>query len=546
MLFYPRKLKSRIAILVGVLALASAVLASLAVLHPMRQQMRAVVGNQQVALLASTAAALDQQIADRRTLLRAVAESAARNHELQPADLQALVEQHPVLREEFDNVVVFDAAGTLIANLGDRRATGDQSAANTRTFQETIDTREGVISPPYRSPFSGKPTILLLEPVIGADGSVAWVVGGALSLVNARFMGQFLASRPGSSAYFFLIDQQGTIIYHPDASRVLRNVWHEEGGVTDITRQALEGFEGWTEGVTKEGQRALIAATHLRRTGWTLTVVYPASEAFAPLLQGEYAAWLSAAVVTLLAAGVGLWLVSWFLRPLRRLHRQVDMLAAGTAEISVLDSARADEIGSLSRAFFGLSQQRREAEERLALLSRTDALTGLNNRRMFEAELPAAIARARRRHQGLVLAFLDIDRFKEINDTFGHAVGDRVLGEFADRLRRSVREVDTIARLAGDEFVIIFETIDTQERIGPIVNKLLDVIREPFACGGTPLAVTATVGVAYSTGKVSPDKLLRIADDALYEAKAAGRNTWALRQVDVAIDAAIDGALPAP
>ncbi|WBS05159.1 diguanylate cyclase [Pseudoduganella sp. SL102] len=545
MVLYPRTLKSRIAILVGVLALASAVLASLAVLHPMRQQMRAVVGNQQAALLASTAAALDQQISDRRTLLRAVAESAAREGGLRPAGLQSLLEQHPVLRDEFDNVVVLDASGTLIANLADRRATGDRGAAKARTFRETIATREGVISPPYRSPFTGKPTIVLLEPVIGEDGSVAYVLGGALSLVNARFMGQFLASRPGSSAYFFLIDQQGTILYHPDASRVLRNVWREEGGITDTTRQALAGFEGWTEGITKEGQRALLAATHLRRTGWTLTVVYPAAEAFAPLQQGEDAAWLSAAAVTLLAAGAGLWLVSRFLRPLRRLHRQVDMLAAGTADIGVLDSARADEIGSLSRAFFGLSQQRRAAEERLALLSRTDVLTGLNNRRMFEAELPAAIARARRQHQGLVLAFLDIDRFKDINDTFGHAIGDRVLGEFADRLRRSVREVDTIARLAGDEFVIIFETIDTQARIAPIVDKLLAAIREPFACGGMMLDVTATVGVAYSTGKVAPDKLLKIADDALYEAKAAGRNTWALRHVDVAADPLKDAGPPA-
>ncbi|MUI11483.1 diguanylate cyclase [Massilia dura] len=529
----PRTLKARIALLVSVLALASALLASLAVLYPMERQMRALVGEQQVALLASAAAALDQQVSDRRVLLRAIAEDAARVPGLRSAGLQPLLEQHAVLRDEFDNVVVFDRAGSVIANLANRRGVGDTTAANTRTFRETVDTREGVISPPFRSPLSGKPSIVLTEPVIGANGDVMFVLGGALSLVNARFMGQFLAARPGPSAYFYLIDQRGTIIYHPDASRVLHNVWREPGGVTEVTRRALSGFEGWTEGVTKEGRSALIAATHLRRTGWTLTVVYPVAEAFAPLRQGESAARMSTAAVTLLATAAGFYLASVFLRPLGRLHRRVDMLVAGTADIDVLDSVRSDEVGSLSRAFFALSQQRREAEHRLALLSRTDTLTGLHNRRMFEAELPAALARARRSHTGLVLAFLDVDHFKRINDTFGHATGDQVLCEFARRLLGSVREVDTIARLAGDEFVIIFENIDSESRVAPMMEKLLDTIREPFVCGAGPLAVTTTVGVAFSAGKISADNLLKVADEALYGAKAAGRDTWAFRDGDI-------------
>ena len=525
----PVTLKARIAILVSMLALASALLASLAALQPMRQQMRTLVGNQQVALLASTGAALDQEIGARQVLLRSIAENIAREARTGPADLQLLLEQHPILRDEFDNVLAFDVTGRAVANLADRRGIGERVARNNTAFQETLAMRDGAVSPPYRNPLTGKPAIMLTEAVTGADGNVALVLGGGLSLVNAHFMGHFLSARPGPTAYFYLIDQHGTIIYHPQSARVLHNVWREQGGVTEVTRRALGGFEGWTEGVTKEGQRALIAATHLRRTGWTLTLVYPVEDAFAPLREGERAAWLSTAAVTLLAAALGLALIALFLAPLKQLHQRVEMLVAGTADISILDSARADEIGGLSRAFFALSRQRRQAEERLALLSRTDTLTGLNNRRAFEAELPAAIARARRQDKGLALAFLDVDYFKQINDTHGHAVGDRVLCEFARRLRVTVRQVDTVARLAGDEFVIIFESVETEAAIAPIMDKLLAAIRVPFDCGAQCLTVTATVGVACAADAIGPDALLRMADEALYAAKAAGRDRWTLR-----------------
>lgn len=526
----PRTLKFRIALVVSMVALAAAVLASFAVLLPMRQQMQGIVGNHEATLLASAAAALDQEISARRVLLRSIAEAAGQPRPHDGAAAQALLEQHGVLREEFDNVVVFDPAGQVIANLADRRAVGDRSAAGGRTLLDTLAQREGTISPPFRSPLTGKPAVMLVEPVIGADGSVAAILGGGLSLLNARFMGHLQSLRPARSSYFFLLDERGTIMYHPHAARVLKNVWQEEGGATDITRRAMAGFEGWTEGMTKEGQRALVATTRLRRSGWILGVVYPVAEAYAPLRRGEQAAWVSMGVVTVLAAAIGLWLTVVLLKPLQRLQGRVERLSAGAVDIGVLDSPRADEIGSLSRAFFALSQQRQDAESRLALLTRTDTLTGLNNRRMFEAELPAALARARRVERGLALAFFDVDYFKQINDTHGHAIGDQVLCEFAQRLRSTLRKVDTVARLSGDEFVIVLELVDTPAAVEPLILKLLYAIRQPFSCGGLHLAVTATVGVAHGTGRIPAERMLKVADEALYAAKAAGRNTWELRE----------------
>lgn len=530
MRFWRRTLKIRFAFVVSMVALAAAVLASIAVLLPMRQGMQTVVGEHEVALLAGTAAALDQEIAARRTLLRSVAEGVGGPDRHDRAAAQALIERHAVLREEFDNVVVFDTDGQIIANLADRRGVGDRSAAGGKTLRDTLRNREGSISPPFRSPLTGKPAVMLVEPVLGADGNVVAILGGGLSLINARFMGHLQSLRPGRSSYFFLVDERGTIMYHPHGSRVLQNVWREPGGITDVTRRALGGYEGWSETLTKNGTRALVATTRLRGAGWTLGVVYPVAEAYGVLHQAEKAAWLSMGVATLLAAAVGLWLTAILLKPLQRLQRRVEKLSAGSADIDVLDSRRTDEIGRLSRAFFALSRQRQEAEGRLALLTRTDTLTGLNNRRMFEEELPAALARARRTGRGLALAYFDVDHFKQINDTFGHAIGDRVLCEFARRLRSALRQVDTVARLAGDEFVIVLELVDTPEAVEPLILKLLNAIRQPFVCDGICLAVTTTVGVAHAAGMVSGERMLKVADEALYAAKAAGRNNWELRE----------------
>ncbi len=526
--FLPRTLRFRVAVLVGLLSLAAGLLSSLVALYPVGSKMKALVGDQEFALLTSAAAALDQDIGAKRTLLRPLSAALAGDVVLDGAGLQRFLEARLVLREEFANVIVFNVAGKIVANLADRREVGVSSRHGANAVAETLRNREGVLSPPYRSRLTGHPIVLVTEPVFDSRGNIKYVLGATVNLWNARFMGQFTAPRPGHTAYFFLLDQQGTIIFHPDRERLLHNVWHEPGGPVPSTRAALEGFEGWKEGVTKKGRPALVAYKRLHRTGWILGTVYPVEEAFAALYEAERTAYLSLFGITALAAGAGLFLTSRFLRPLGRLRQRVQLLTDGQADIDVLDTARNDEIGDLSRAFFRLSQQRQEAEARLALLSRTDVLTGLNNRRMFEAELPAALARAGRTGGNLALAYLDIDEFKRINDTHGHPAGDEVLVEFARRLRGNVREVDVVARLAGDEFVILFGMIGTGAQLTGVMDKLLAAIRQPFHCSVGELAVTASVGGGFGAQPVSAQQLLGVADAALYQAKAAGRDTWAL------------------
>ncbi len=170
-----------------------------------------------------------------------------------------------------------------------------------------------------------------------------------------------------------------------------------------------------------------------------------------------------------------------------------------------------------------------ETQARLELLARVDTLTGLPNRRQFDERMAQVMGRTRRTRQPMAVMYLDIDHFKSINDAFGHPVGDAVLCEFARRLEGCVRTTDTVARLAGDEFVILLEGIDGGAEAGLIAAKVVARIRVPFNMAGVPLAVTASVGVAtYEGAAQTAAEMLALADRALYRAKKLGRDRYAL------------------
>ena len=173
----------------------------------------------------------------------------------------------------------------------------------------------------------------------------------------------------------------------------------------------------------------------------------------------------------------------------------------------------------------------REYERQLHALAHSDHLTGLPNRRSYEERFAQAIARARRGATPLALAYLDLDHFKQINDSLGHAVGDAVLREFARRLGATVRATDTVARLAGDEFVIVLEQVGSPLECERIAAKLLDAIRAPFLLDGHTLAVTSSIGIAWSA-RPEQVALAHAADDGLYRSKHAGRDTASVLVVE--------------
>lgn len=167
-------------------------------------------------------------------------------------------------------------------------------------------------------------------------------------------------------------------------------------------------------------------------------------------------------------------------------------------------------------------------QESVALLryhAHHDALTGLPNRPQFEERLREAVACANRHGRPFAVLFLDLDGFKVINDDLGHASGDVVLIEVARRLRRSLRASDTLARIHGDEFVVILPEMSEPHEAGSLAQKLLAVVSDPIAVAGTTVRVQASIGVAlYPNDGANPRALLRAADTAMYQAKLKGKN----------------------
>lgn len=214
-------------------------------------------------------------------------------------------------------------------------------------------------------------------------------------------------------------------------------------------------------------------------------------------------------------------------------------IEAVSRRIPAEDSARPPELMLAARnisrrvaAEQALAESRRELER----MSREDALTGLANRRQFEERLQLALKRLKRHDTPLVLMYMDVDHFKQVNDGYGHAAGDAVLRVFASRLCDSVRETDLVARLGGDEFAILLE--DAAPGSGETVaTKLLQAMREPIDACGTPLVVGTSIGIAYALHPVDPARLAADADAALYAAKRAGRSRFEVVHVDAPGDA---------
>lgn len=166
-------------------------------------------------------------------------------------------------------------------------------------------------------------------------------------------------------------------------------------------------------------------------------------------------------------------------------------------------------------------------EEELRRLARVDMLTGLPNRRSYQEGLEAAAQRARRSGHGLALMFLDVDHFKQVNDTLGHAAGDIVLQEFARRVKGAVRVTDTVCRLAGDEFTVILEGLNGRDEAALVAEKIIAAFQAPFDLATGARKVSTSVGVAYTKEfPVVLAELNETADRALYAAKSRGRGCF--------------------
>ena len=196
----------------------------------------------------------------------------------------------------------------------------------------------------------------------------------------------------------------------------------------------------------------------------------------------------------------------------------IEQLQRSEHELETRVTARTTELAAANARLLQSEQQQRE-------LAQHDMLTGLANRALFSDRLQHALAIAKRDGTRFALLYLDLDKFKPVNDTHGHAVGDLLLKEVAQRMTRRVRESDTVARIGGDEFVVILRAIDGDQSVIQVAQSILEALGQPFLIGELSLQISCCIGAA-----IYPDHgddeltLSRVADGAMYQAKHSGRN----------------------
>lgn len=171
--------------------------------------------------------------------------------------------------------------------------------------------------------------------------------------------------------------------------------------------------------------------------------------------------------------------------------------------------------------------ERKKYEDNLKQLAYHDALTGLPNRRRFEEQLQEVIAKAKQENKLVAVLYIDCDYFKQINDTMGHDIGDAFLQKFAQNLQACVRESDIVARIGGDEFIILLSGIDTDKDAEYIAQRIIGTLQHPWKIGNYIACTTSSIGISlYPTNGIEGEALIKKADQALYYAKEKGRNTY--------------------
>jgi diguanylate cyclase (GGDEF)-like protein/PAS domain S-box-containing protein len=204
-----------------------------------------------------------------------------------------------------------------------------------------------------------------------------------------------------------------------------------------------------------------------------------------------------------------------------------NLLLQAKASLEETVEARTNELANTVEQLQAEIKQRESIAAELEFLANHDALTGLPSLRLCKDRLDRSLADSRRRKQKTAIMFIDLDGFKQINDDYGHGHGDIVLKTTADRIKAELRETDTVARIGGDEFVVILSNVTDQSTVGQIANNLIEQIAQPIQIANDDVTVSASIGIAiYPIDGSTAENLIRLADKTMYRVKTLGKNNF--------------------
>jgi diguanylate cyclase (GGDEF)-like protein len=462
---------------------------------------------------------LDQRLEDLRVSARSyvVAENLARSQGRDPSQaLGRLRDYLNSVRERFPSheaLLVIDATGRVVTNTSGRTG-GVRLPPEALNGLRTGDTYVGDA---YWDAGLGKAAMVLAVPIRGPDGRFLAAFTTKVNLLTIADILERLSLNEPTDVY--LMTDQGRLVISSRASsaELMRT------RLPDTATRALLDREGRTVTYRRAGGQEVLAVLHaVPQLRWAAVVELPRAEVQRQL--GRLRSGTMWMIVALLAI-VGLMvyvLALVLLRPLGRLAEAAAKAVAGDLSVE-LPAGGVGETGHLTRSFNTLLGRLRERESagELERLSVTDALTGLYNRRYLMGTLASEAQRARRLRRPFSVLLMDVDRFKQYNDTHGHLAGDAALTKVAEILRKQTRAVDCVARYGGEEFLVLL--LETTVATAALVAERIRVRVAAEAFGGGRMTVSIGVAECPAHGD-TPESLIGSADAAMYQAKAGGRD----------------------
>lgn len=372
-------------------------------------------------------------------------------------------------------------------------------------------------------------------PIINAVGSLQGVLCGHIFW---RWAEEFLDSKNSPGIDILLLNGDGLVLSGPLKGRSqFANMAPATWKFIKSNRSKSEQdylLETWTD-----GKRYLMGHAHdagyreYPGLGWVAVVRQDAEIAFAPARALQHRILLAGIVLGLLFTLIGAILARRIAKPISKMADAANKIAEGDLEYDAPQVSGTGEVAQLARSIHTMVSNltneihdRKQAEQHIQKLANFDTLTGLPNRLLLNDRVGQSISVAQRDLAQVAVLFVDLDHFKIINDTLGHHIGDKLLVQAGNRLLSSVREMDTVARIGGDEFVIVLSSIEV-DGVAHVATKLLETISQPFRIEQHELVVTPSIGIAiYPEDGKDFDTLYQHADVAMYRAKKDGRNNY--------------------
>lgn len=391
-----------------------------------------------------------------------------------------------------------------------------------------------------------KPSLQVATPIHSGKGQDKGQVLG-LIVVNIDLNGLFsqLAADLPSDLSLFLSNGEGDFLIHPDPRQAFAfdrgqrsRVQDSFSGVSELLSDARERKAQLVTTTAHASPQNELVAAFVRQSlaglhsedDFILGLAQPLS---AVLADSAHLGRVNLRIVlafSALAVLIAVVLARALSRPLEQIVEAIRHFGQGQV-VGRLPLHRRDEIGMLAHSIDEMQHQIRgqfanlaQKQEELDRLAGHDTLTGLPNRRLFFDRLHQALARAKRNHTHLALLYIDLDNFKDINDTLGHAAGDAVLCAVGQRLSQLVREADTVARLGGDEFIVLLDGAEDERATELVMQRVREALAKPVLYQRTELQCDGSVGMSrYPDDATEVGDLIAAADHAMYTAKAAGR-----------------------